>query len=129
MPFRSMRPDELVQRRSGFAQRECPARVRNGRFDLAAVTNNPGVTEEAIDVALAETSNALRVEIGERSAKRVALSQDRQPRESRLEAFETEPLEQAAFVRHRSSPLVIVIVVVCRILRHPAANQLRQLRP
>src|SRR5919108_5583211 len=98
MPSRSMRPDEVVQRRFGFAQRECPARVRDCRFDLAAVTDDPGVTQETIDVALAETRHALRIEIGERNAKCIALPQDRQPRESRLKAFEAEPLEQAAFV-------------------------------
>jgi hypothetical protein len=118
-----------VQRHFGLAQRECPARVRDRRFDLAAMTDDPGVLQEPIDVALAEPPHALRIEIGERNAKRLALAQDRQPRESRLKAFETEPLEQAALVRHRSSPLVIVVVVVRRILRRPAANRLRQLRP
>src|SRR4051812_11062796 len=91
---------------------DAAARVADRRLDLAAVTDDAGVGEESIDVAFAEASHALEVEAGERLAEALALAQDCQPREPRLEALQAELLEQPLVVGDREAPLRVVIGAV-----------------
>ena len=63
---RRMRPDELVQRLAGLAQRDRGAGVRDRRLDLAAVADDPRVTEQPLDVGLAERRHPIDLEPGER---------------------------------------------------------------
>ena len=93
------------------------------------MTDDLGVLEQTFDIALSETGDAFGFELREGGAKRIALSQDRQPRQARLKTFEAQALEEAALVRHRPSPLLVVIGEVRGIRRRPAANDVRQLRP
>jgi hypothetical protein len=79
-----------------------------------------------LHVALAEARDAFGIEALERSAKRLALPQDRQPREPRLEALEAEPLVDAALVGDRAAPLLVVVAEVGRVTRRPAADEVRQ---
>src|SRR3954451_12810004 len=90
--LRPIRPDQLMQRRSGLAQREHAARVRDRRLDLAAVADDAGIRQQALDVALAEAGDGVGVEAGERPPEALPLAQDRQPGQTRLEALETEAL-------------------------------------
>src|SRR5690606_27032783 len=70
----------------------------------------------------------LEVEAGERPAEGLALLQDRQPAQPRLEALEAELLEEAPVVAHRPAPLVVVVREVERVLaRPPAALHARSL--
>jgi hypothetical protein len=85
------------------------------------VPHDRGVAQQSLDVALPETGNALGVEALESGAKALALAQDRQPRQSRLEALETEPLVESALVRDGAAPLLVVVGVVERVGRLPAA--------
>ena len=55
-------------------------------------------------------------------AEVLALAQDRQPREPRLEALEAEPLVESALVRDRPPPLLVVVGDVERVGRRPAAG-------
>ena len=84
---RRERPHELVQRRARLAQLEHAARVRDRRLDLAAVPHDARVAEQALHVALGEARDDVGVEARERAAEVLALAQDRQPREARLEAL------------------------------------------
>src|SRR5581483_8260922 len=118
-----VRPEELVQRRR-VAQRDRRLCVRNRRLDLAAVTDDPGVFEEPVDVALAVAGDAVGFEAGECRAKPLALAQDRQPREPRLKALETEPLVEPPLLADRPAPLLVVVDVVARVGRRPAPNDL-----
>jgi hypothetical protein len=52
------------------------------------------------------------LEVFECAPERLALAQDRQPRQARLEAFEAQLLEQPAVVPDRKAPLAVVIVDV-----------------
>src|SRR5581483_12465011 len=97
-------PHELVQRCAGVAQCEDALRVRDRRLDLAAVADDACVAEQPLDVALAEARDLLRNEVRERRAERLALAQDRDPREAGLEALEAEALVQAALVAHGAAP-------------------------
>ena len=74
--------------------------------------DDPGVVEEADDVAVAEGGDLLRFEPGERPPERVALAEDREPRQSRLEALQAEFLVDAAVVGQRPAPLVVVVGLV-----------------
>ena len=49
-PLRPVAPHELVERRPDFAQRKCPARVRDRRLDLAAMPDDAGVLQQPRDV-------------------------------------------------------------------------------
>jgi hypothetical protein len=119
--LRGVRPDQLRERRR-VTQRDRRARVRDRRLDLPAVADDRRVREQPLDVALSEPGDAIRVEALEGGAKRLALAQDRQPGEPRLEAFEAEPLVQPALVANRSAPLLVVVGVVGRVGGLPAAD-------
>jgi hypothetical protein len=87
------------------------------------------VPEQPLDVSLAEAGDALGIEALERRSERLALAQDRQPGEPRLEAFETEPLVDPALVGDRATPLLVVVGEVSRVARGPAADELRRSAP
>src|SRR5919198_2680653 len=118
-----------MQRRACVAQLENAARIRNRGLDLAAMAHDPRVTEQALDVAIAETRHGVRVEARERAAKVLPLAEDGQPREARLEALEAETLVEPALVRHRTTPLFVVVGDVERVARRPAAFPSRERRP
>jgi hypothetical protein len=87
------------------------------------------IAEESLDVPLAEAGDALGVETLERRAKRLALAEDREPRETGLEPLEAEPLVDATLVGDRAAPLLVVVGDVARVARLPAALQLRRPGP
>src|SRR5262249_33918810 len=63
-------PHERLEGRPYLAQRERGPGVRDRGLDLAAVADDAGVAEEPLDVLLAETCDALRVEPGEAKPER-----------------------------------------------------------
>ena len=123
---RRVRPDEVVQGRSRLPEGERPARVRDRGLDLPAMPDDSGVAEQPPDVALSEASDAFRVEAGERAPERVALAQDRDPGETRLEAFQADALVEPALVPDRAAPFLVVVGEVQRVARLPAANDRAQ---
>jgi hypothetical protein len=86
------------------------------------VADDPRVAEKTVDVPCAEARDDIRVEPRERLAERRPLAQDREPRETRLEALEAETLVDPAFGGDGAAPLLVVIREVARIVRLPAAN-------
>src|SRR5436190_2044497 len=102
------RPD-TSQAPARLPPRDRRALIGDRRFDLQPVADDRGVREQQLDVRRPEACNDLRIEVRERLPKRVALAENRQPGEARLEALETELLEQAALVKHRPAPLAIVV--------------------
>ena len=107
-----MGPHEVDEAQPGVAERQRRLRVRDRGLDLEPVPDDRRVGEEASNVRGTETRDTSRVEIRERTAKTVALPQDRQPRQAGLEAFEAELLEQAALVDDRPAPLAVVVRAV-----------------
>jgi hypothetical protein len=59
----------------------------------------------ALDARGREAGDRLVIEPGERRPERLPLAQDRQPAQSRLEAFEADLLEQPVIVGDRPAPL------------------------
>src|SRR5262245_16424023 len=89
------------------------------RFNLAPMTDDAAVAEQASDVAGAEPCHARDVEIGKRPPERVALAENRQPAQSRLKSFEADLLEQPAVFGEGSPPLVVVVADIQRIGARP----------
>src|SRR5262249_18742731 len=116
-------PDELVERCARLPQRDRGPRIGDRCLDLAAVADDARVREEPLDVRVAEACDRVGLETGEGGAEALALTQDRQPGETRLEALEAEALVQAPLVANRPAPLLVVVRVVGRIRALPAANE------
>ncbi len=132
-PARTRRPcglpaPEVGRQRPEFGRQLLRAlRVVDRRFDLAAMADDARVAEQPLDVARLEPRDALELEIGEAFAKSLALAQDREPAQARLEALEADLLEQAAVVGDRESPLAVVVGDVELVIAAPpaAARRLR----
>ena len=84
-------------------------RVADGRVDLGAVPDDPGVGHQARPVGRVEGGHHARIEPAERGPEGRALAQDRRPRQARLERLEREPFEQLDVVVARPAPLVVVV--------------------
>jgi hypothetical protein len=85
------------------------------------MADDAGVAEEAGDVAVVEGGHLLRLESGEGLPEPVALPEDRQPGQTRLEPFQAELLVEADVVDHRPAPLVVVVRLVVRRAARPGA--------
>src|ERR1700739_3950274 len=81
-------PHVRRQRPLGLDQLDAAAGVRDHSLDLAAVADDRGVGQQSRDVAITELGDDAEVEPGERAPERLALAQDREPRQSGLEALE-----------------------------------------
>src|SRR6476469_7626000 len=119
---RGVAPEELLERLRVPQGHRC-ARVRDRRLDLPAVPDDRGIRYKPLDVPLVERGDAIRIEPVERRPEALALAQDRQPAETGLEAFEAEPLVEAALVADGASPLLVVVGEVERVGRLPAADE------
>jgi len=102
-------PDERGQRVAAGLQIANGAGVADGGNDLAPVTHDASVGQQAFDVALPEAGHRRDVEPGEGATKGVALAEDRQPRQPALEPLEAELLEDADLIGDRATPLVVVV--------------------
>ena len=84
----------------------------------------PAFAEQRVDAAGREAGDALEVEAREGAAERLALAEDGQPAQARLEPFEADLLEQAVVVGDRPAPLgVVVRAVLVRRRAPPAPRQ------
>src|SRR5689334_21391674 len=119
---RAVGPEELRQIRSALTERDRRAGVRDRGLDLAPMADDRRVAQQALDVARAEPGQAVGFEARERLAKRLALAEDGQPRETGLEPLEAVLLQQPALLRHRPAPLLVVVVDVERIGHRPATR-------
>ena len=113
---------ELGKRRAALAQCEHRAGVRNRGLDLLAVANDARVPEQPLDVGGPERGDQLGIEPREGAAESLALAQDRQPRETRLESLEAHTLVQAALVEHGTPPLLVVVALVQGVAIAETAN-------
>src|SRR5215472_5443362 len=67
-------------------------------FDLEAVTDDPRIAQQAIDVGRSEGGDAIDCEIDKGGTKRRSLLEDRRPGKPGLIDFEHQPLEQHALL-------------------------------
>ena len=119
--LRRWREPRHVGRKGTFRleQLEQPPGVVDRRLDLAAMTHDRRVAEQSLDLALPVPCDHLGVEVRECATERLALAEDREPRQAGLEPFEAELLEQPPVVRDRHPPLVVVVAAVVGVVARP----------
>src|SRR5690606_23030226 len=98
-----------------------PSRVVDDRLDLAAMTHDPRVFQEARHVAIGEARHAVDVEPVKGRAEALTFGQDRAPAEPRLKPLQAQLLEQSSVVSDGEAPLAVVVVEKLRSGAAPAA--------
>src|SRR6266496_1267596 len=119
---RFVTPDEGCQRAFPFDELPGLSGIIDDCLDLAAVSNDPFVFEQTIEVALGEACDPVKVEIVEGGAEILALGEDGAPTQSGLKTFETQFLEQAIIIADRKTPFSVVIGQKLRGRSAPAAT-------
>ena len=120
-PVTGETPDVLIKAAELFLHLEKTPRVGDGAFDFQAIADNTLIFHQARDIRVIESGDLTRIEVLERLAKVIALSQDGNPAQPRLEALQDQHLEYLSIVMDRKPPLLIVIFTVERILSTPPA--------
>ena len=95
--------------------------VVDGRDDLAAMADDAGIAEQALDILVGEGGDLVEIEAGEGLAKILALAQDGQPGQAGLKTFEADLFEQPAVVGDRPAPFMVVVVQIVRQIAVPEA--------
>jgi len=107
-------PSKCRQRTKLVAQRERARCIVDRRLDLSPMPNNPSVSKKSFDTATIKASDLLKLEVGKRGAKVLALVQYGQPAEPSLKPFEAELFKDPAIIASWASPLLIVVRLVQR---------------
>src|SRR4029079_18874381 len=97
-------PHEPRQPRPLVLQLQPRTRRKDRGFDLPAMADDALVGQQALDLALGVARHLRGIEAVEGAAEILALAQDRDPRQARLEAFEHEHLEERAVIVLRDAP-------------------------
>lgn len=118
-----MRPEKLGQAAALAVELDGRSCVVDRRLDLAPVTDDARVIEQTQDIRLPEAGHRRRIEVGEGRPETLAFPQDGEPRESRLETFETEFLEERSLVGDRATPLDVVVHEVVGRRHAPGTTQ------
>src|SRR5262249_21971812 len=117
-------PQELRERALALDQRKVSLGVADARLDLALVADDAGIRQELLELGRGIARDLLRVEAAVDLAVVLALAQHRDPRETGLAALERQQLEQGVVVLEGLAPFAIVVFLVQRIGRRPAASRL-----
>src|SRR5438105_480385 len=123
-PVTGEAPDVLIKAAELFLHLEKTTRVGNGAFDFQSIADDALIFHQVRDVDVIESGDLTRIKVLERLAKVIALSQDSNPAQPRLEALQDQHLEHLSIVMDRKPPLLIVISTVERILSTPPAPRL-----
>ena len=83
--------------------------------------DDPRVSQQPVDIGGIVAGDLRGIEAVEGASEVVALAQDRQPRQARLEALEAQLLEQPPIVVDRMAPLVVVVRAIQRVAGRPPA--------
>lgn len=102
-----------------FDEFDCSLGIVDRRLDLASMTNDASIVQEPLNISVAIARDPLEIEAVEDLTETIPLSQNRQPRQATLKAFETNFLEQQMIVSGWTTPFVIVIREVIVMTRGP----------
>jgi hypothetical protein len=108
----SSRQTKAAQRTKFFSQLDHALCVVDGRGDLSRMPHDAGIVDQPLDVARVKAGHLLGFKVGKGAAKGLAFVQNSQPAQPCLKAFEADFLEQPAFVVHRETPFVVVVVAI-----------------
>ena len=114
-------PQEPGETRPLLHHIEPCARGTNRAFDFQAIAYDARVLHQLLDASGRIAGDSGRIESIERAPEVLALAQDDDPGESRLESVEHELLEQGPIVVFRNAPFVVVVGDVERVLAGPRA--------
>src|SRR5690606_36672046 len=103
-------PEEGGQRACLVSQFPCPPRIVDGRDDLAAMADNPGIGKQPFYIVIGELRDPVEIEAFEGFAEVLALAQDGQPGQAGLESLQADLLEKPPVVAYRPPPFMVVIV-------------------
>src|SRR5437899_11001185 len=117
-------PDVLIKAAELFLNLEEATRVGDGAFDFQAIADDAFIFHQARDIRVIKSGDLTRIKVLECLAKVIALSQDSNPAQPRLETLQDQHLEYLSIVMDRKPPLLIVIFTVERILSAPPAPRL-----
>ncbi len=98
-----------------------PFRIGDRRFDLASVSHDASICEEAVDIRVVVGSHNVEVESIERRPEVLPLAKDGQPAQTGLEALQTDLLEEPLVIELGEPPLGVVIDLVVGIPNTPPA--------
>src|SRR4051812_14577554 len=113
-----MRVEPLAERAMGLLDRDDALCVLDRGGDFQPIADDPFVFQQRLGT---HSRDARHFEVLERAAKRLALLQDRQPRQSRLIDLEDESLEERVIVVNGEAVLAVVIRAVKRMSRRNVA--------
>lgn len=85
------------------------------------MANDARIPKESGNIVLPELGHGSGVKVGEDLTKPFSFSQDGEPRQTGLKTFEADLLKQTTIVDLWSTPLVVVVVEIVRILPWPPA--------
>ncbi len=114
-------PDELGEILARLAHREIRPRIADRRLDLGSRPHYPRIAEQPRHILFAEPRDHLGIEPLESLPKRVALAQDSDPGEPRLEPVEHQLLPQRPAVTLWHAPFLVMIGAHLRIVAGPGA--------
>ena len=83
--------------------------------------DDPGVLQKPLNVSLSEPCDLRKIESRKRLTKILTLPQDRKPAQTRLKALQADLLEEPCVIRDWSTPFLIVVDGVERIITTPPA--------
>src|SRR5438445_12307602 len=99
-------------------------RIVDGACNIQSGQDVTLVSHQPCKVRLDESLHFPRIEVLERLPEVVALAQDDNPAQPRLEALQGQHLEDLSIVMDRHAPFLVVILTVQRILPTPPAPRL-----
>ena len=122
------RPHQVGQS-AGFPQFNGGFRIRYHRRDLAAIPDHARNLHEPLNIRLGELGHLIRVEIVEQLPQQRPLGQDRLPAQARLKPLQADALKNVGLVRHRRTPLRVVVMAQLIAHRRPRWPQPTILTP
>ena len=100
-----------------------PPRIVDGSGNLAAMADDAGIEQQALDVCLIHGGDLGDIEAVKHFSKAFPLAQDGDPGQPRLETLEADLLEQPRIRRNGATPFAVMIVAIKRIIAGPGATR------
>lgn len=114
-------PDVASEAAGFFTKFEVSSCVVDGGLDLAPVAYDSRIGDQAFDAPAIEARDFLGIEFSKRSAEVFSFPENREPAEPGLETLEAHLLEKPRVIDERSTPLLIVVLLVEGVVSAPPA--------
>ena len=105
-------PEEFAETAKLFLKLQSPLSVVDGGLYLFAVSYDSSIEKQALHVFLSESGHLMEVEVTKRFSEIIPFSEDGEPGESGLKAFQTDLFKQTLIVCNGIAPLGVVVVSI-----------------